>query len=173
MSISPAAILWALMQLSFWEGDASQNGEQAEARLAPWAEAISAEALQENDAAAAIAVGWHESRWASYILEGRCLEGPVGMRCDPDAHGDPQSLGPWQLRRVACPLAWQEDPSPRVQAHCAISLLWYHRHRCARQHPAGDWAGAISGFNLGCDWPRAAARERTRRRVLGWLLAYP
>lgn len=43
-----------------------------------------------------LAKGRGESAFAAYVHEGRCQEGPVGARCDPDKKGVARAHGPWQ-----------------------------------------------------------------------------
>lgn len=169
------AVLWALLTLTPWREDAQDPGEVREEMLRPWAEAIAATAVSYEHAAAMVAVGRHESRWARYILEGRCLDGPPGLQCDLKPNGEPWSIGPWQLRKVACPEAWEPAASPYIHARCAARLLLGAKSRCAGIHPGGEWAGAFSGFNVGCQWPGAVERERTRKSVLSrlWATRWP
>ena len=70
------------------------------AELEPIAAAIASVSATREDAASLIALGWHESKYARAVLEGRCHE--LGERaCDRGL-----ALGPWQLHQAACSRAW-------------------------------------------------------------------
>lgn len=129
------------------------------------ADVISLVARSPEEAAALIAQGHHESRFAAYVLEGRCLEGPKGHRCDPDREG-PRAAGPWQVWRW-CKGAHRNPGSDEALlsgAKCALSVMRLGLARCA------SWHGAFSALRGGgCEWKGAAARVQTMRSVLARL----
>jgi len=153
--------LW--IQMGIWQ---QGPAEMERARLRPWATAISE--LQSTDQlkVAVAYVAWKETRLAAYVLEGRCKEGPRGQRCDPGRDGEPRALGPWQLHRAACPLAWEQGPSSyRVQADCAARQIRYAMRRCSNES-SGYWQGAFNGYaGRRCDDPRGAVRAREHARM--------
>lgn len=160
--------------------DAGEAPEAREARLTPVAESI-AEAVKGHPDAVTIAsalleLGRSETHYAAYVLEGRCLDGPVGSQCDPDSRtGKPRARGPWQVWSW-CREAWEypagSRESLRAEARCAARNWAYARHRCRGAHPAGTWAGAFSGYRAqSCRWQPAAARATRMRSVHARLAA--
>lgn len=125
---------------------------------------------REQLAAALLALGWHETRWAQYVGEGRCAEGPPGQRCDPDRAGRPRARSYWQVWRVAWPQLWKTRPgSPEAVQEAAwgaavrMSGAWW---RCRKQ-AVTPLAGAFSGYRaLSCTWPSATDRAATTQRML-------
>src|SRR5690606_18816635 len=86
-----------------------ESADERAERLKPVAGAIWQAAAQRPSgftrgqwSAVLTALGWHESRWAAYVHDGRCSEGPVGARCD-----DGRARTAWQLHRSACPSVWE------------------------------------------------------------------
>lgn len=127
--------------------------------------------------AGTITIGQRESHWAKYVGEGRCKEGPVGMRCDPDKDGNPRAHSFWQLWPSACPGLAKLTPGSVAQldraASCAAAQLATAYHRCHwSQH--GRWAGAFAGYRSSdCNWSGGPRRARVmvqvenRLRVIG------
>jgi hypothetical protein len=174
LSLSVEAILGAMMALPTWYQDAAEPPEERRALLYLVAESIAEAAGDDRQIAAAlIAVGYHESRFARYVVEGRCMDGPPGARCD-----NGRARGVFQLWQVACSSAYQHPAgslaSMRAEARCAANLWRGARGRCRDRHPAGDDAGAMSGYGRGsvCTWGPGAARAATMRAV-GLRLARP
>lgn len=161
------AILAVLMGLPAWYEDAGEPRAARLELLGPVASAIAgASGGDHQRAAALIALGWHESKFGRYVLEGRCSDGPPGARCD-----NGRARGAWQLWAVACPAAYQYPAgsleSLELEARCADRLLQGARGRCRGRHPAGALAGAFSGYRgLDCRWPGGAGRARTAEAVL-------
>jgi hypothetical protein len=163
-----------------WPPFYTETDEQPEARrlrLVMAAQAIEQVAHATPDpaqtAAALLAIGFHESRFAAYVGQGRCHEGPKGARCD-----EGRARGYWQLWRVACPPAWRLEPGSRealhAEARCAArawrGALW----RCRRRHPAGPIAGAFAGYRgADCEWARGARRAQTFERIASKLRGSP
>jgi hypothetical protein len=159
-------ILAAMLALPQYVADRSDTPEARAALYRPTAQAI-AEVSNGNrvKAAALIALAYEESRFARYVLEGRCKDGPKGSRCDWNyLTRSPRARGPWQLWSW-CTDAWRHPDgsieSLRSGARCASRLLAGAKQRCLGRHPAGDWAGAYSGYRNGaCTWAPAAGRAR-------------
>jgi hypothetical protein len=165
--MSWSTILAVMLAQPTWHGDLAETPEQRADLLRPVAMAIELATEDTTEQAALVALGWHESRWARYVVSGHCSDGPSGVRCD-----NGQARHPWQLHRSACPSAWalaEDDPRALERsAACAVRLLRGARGRCRGMHPAGDWAGAFSGFARGgqCTWAPAAGRARSMSAAL-------
>jgi hypothetical protein len=118
-------------------------------------------------AAAMVSLGWHESKYAQAIGEGRCHDLPKGMQCD-NGH----ARGYWQSWKVACPAAWQvEHGSPTELSEsswCAARLLSSAYRFCSDwEHQPDPWARAFGRYaGRGCSWIGGPPRVRTMRRVL-------
>jgi len=118
-------------------------------------------------AAALIAVGWHESKFAQAIGEGHCDSLPKGMRCD---NGRARSY--FQLWQVSCPAAWQEPHGStaelRQSSWCAARLLSSAYRFCSADEENPDpWARAFGRYaGRTCGWVGGIGRVRTMRRVL-------
>ena len=160
--MTPAVILAALLRLAPWHQD-HDAPEARRALLEPIAAAIAATARSREEAAALVAVGWSETKFARAVLEGHCDRMPAGSRCD---HG--RARGPWQVH-AWCRDAWAlPDGSPEAYtpaARCVLRALRGGLQRCSSWH--GAMAALLGGG--GCrDFARADAYEQTMRTVLGW-----
>lgn len=107
-------------------------------------------------------IGERETHWARYVGEGRCKDGPVGMRCDPDRFGNPRARTYWQLWPAACPKLKHTVPGSEAElmlgARCAAAQLRTAYARCS-SNPHGRWAGAFAGYrSIDCHWPGGARR---------------
>lgn len=164
--------VWALLcALTPSRLDLDESCADRATRLAPAAYWCTVYAQSRDELAACITLGIHESRWARYVGEGRCRDGPQGERCDPDRHGRPRARGWWQLHRSACPALWRTPlgSSEAIQAgaRCAVAVWRGALWRCRGRHPAGPLAGAYAGYRgLDCEWPGGVRRARTH----GWVL---
>lgn len=160
-------ILAVMLSQPTWHGDMAETPEQRADLLRPVAMAIELATEDQTEQAALISLGWHESRFARYVIEGRCQDGPPGARCD-----NGRARSPWQLWRRSCPSAWElAEDDPRAMersAACAARLLRGARGRCRGMHPAGDLAGMFSGYARGgrCTWGPAAGRAQSMGAVL-------
>jgi hypothetical protein len=163
-------ILAILLAWPAFYTETDEQPEKRRARLVMAALAIehaaNATADPQETAAALLTIGFEESRFAAYVGEGRCSEGPKGARCD-----EGKARGYWQLWRVACPRAWQLEHNSRralrEQARCAARTWRGAKLRCRRRHPAGPVAGAFAGYRgADCTWHRGAKRAERFRRVL-------
>jgi hypothetical protein len=122
-----------------------------EARLAAIASAIDTATDNRDERAMLLSLGWHESRWARYVQEGRCSDGPPGQRCD-----EGRSVGPWQQR------AFDDSPVPDVlpaQALRALRLLKFGQHRC-KLVLDDEFVGAFASYGSGGSCAPAAFAER-------------
>ncbi len=162
------AILAAMLAQPVWYQDVHETPEQRADLLRPVAMAVALATEDRTEQAAMVALGWHESRWARYVIEGRCKDGPDGARCDSG-----RARSPWQVHRYGlCRSAWtyaEDDPRTlELAAECAVRLLRGAKSRCRGLHPAGDWAGAFSQYGTGarCTRPKSAERVGTMQTVL-------
>lgn len=125
-------------------------------------------------AAALIVIGHEETRFARYVHENRCLDGPPGMRCDLDDKGVPRARGLWQVWRVACPDLWDRmvDASleaTKAAAWCSATRIAGAYRRC-QNHNRDAWSGAFSGYRgASCTWPGAVRRARRVRQLIARL----
>ena len=171
-------ILAAMISLTQYGGDVHVDPPEDRARLyMPTARAISAVAANRTEAAALISLGYHETAFARYVLQGFCEQGPVGAQCDGG-----RARGPWQVW-AWCTKAWDgPDGTERAiyeGAKCAIVLLRRSRTDCARICQATGsgckpMIAAFSGYaGRGCEWPRAAVRVQTMALIEGRLKTQP
>jgi hypothetical protein len=163
-----------------WPPFYTETGEQPEkrrARLVVAAIEIERAAQATKDpretAAALLTLGFEESRFAAYVGEGRCAEGPAGARCD-----EGKARGYFQVWAVACPAAWRlpagSRASLRAEAKCAARAWRGARLRCRNRHPAGSIAGAFAGYRgADCTWARGAKRAKRYQRVFSKLHGGP
>lgn len=164
-------ILATLLWFPHASVDAGESHDARRARLLPFAALVAA--LPPHRAAAVLAVGYHESRFAAYVAHG-CEDVPDGAAgCDRDRWGRPRALGYTQLWRVACPSAWKlPHNSPEQLAAivtCTDKRLRHSLRRCRGQHPLGDVAGMFAGYRgIDCTWEGKdmAKRVNTYHRVL-------
>lgn len=140
------------------------------AALRPVAELIAKESRTFEEAAALTETGWSETKWALYVLQGRCLDGPKGQRCDVGRNGQPRARGPFQVWGW-CKEAW--TPADGTQealaggTACAIRMLRAQAKLCEGKHPAGRWAGAFAGYAAkSCDWKEGGERAARMAKVL-------
>lgn len=154
-------VLAAMLAQPTWYQDVEETPEARADLLRPVAMAVTLATEDPTEQAALVALGWHESRWARYVIEGRCHDGPSGARCD-----NGRAVSPWQVWAVACPPAHTLPPDHPVvnerAAACAVRLLRGGRSRCRGLHPAGDWAGAFVAYGGGASCQRRSGAERAR-----------
>lgn len=145
------AILIVMMSGPSWIGDRDDSTEDRKDLLRPLAAAI-AEVSNESpnpiqSASILIALGQNETKFARYVLEGRCLDGPPGMKCDYSPRTKkPLSRGPFQVRNW-CKKAWKAvDGSPESfveGARCALHYVQKGLSRCLKSKYRA-WQGAYS-----------------------------
>lgn len=162
MSVSAAAILSVLLSHPSWT-DRHATPEQRRVALEPVAIAIAEASRDRGDAAMLVALGLHESGFATGVVHGVCRKG----ECDGG-----RARGAWQLHAAACREAYAFDAgteeSIAAEARCAIRQLRYHGFRC-RDHALSPMVGGFSGYATGgasCHWLGAEARARTTRRIV-------
>jgi hypothetical protein len=168
------AVLCVLMSLPPHYTDAEEPAAEREKRLEEIAGAVTyaVEHVSTGDAvqlaAAVLVLGWAESRWARYVGEGRCEDGPKGARCDPDRRGVPRARSYWQLHRRACRQLWATPKGSRAAlqaaAVCAARRWQGGLKMCAGRCKWGPQAGAFAAYRGGvgpdpCNWPGALARK--------------
>jgi len=149
-------ILKAMIALGGFSLDKDMPLEERTALYLPQAQAIHRAARTDEEAAALIADGFLESRFAKAILTGHCELMPKGMQCDPDKHGIPRARGAWQV--------WEfcKATTPEGEARCVLGTMRMGIARC------GTWEGAFSALagRGGCNWVGAPRRVQLMRQVL-------
>jgi len=158
MSALAAHVLAVLLFLAPWHHDRGLTPEQRVALLTPVATAIVHATQDRQEIAFLVAQGWHESKFAGLVLQGRCTEMPRDQRCDPDRHGRPQSVGPWQVKGRWC----RGADTLEGQAACVLKLARLGRKRCK-----GSWEAAFAaqrGAGV-CESRQAPRRYATMRDV--------
>ncbi len=163
ISVSAEAILAAMLAFPQYTGDRHADGPADRARLyRPVAAAIAEVSRNHTEAAALVALGYSETAFARYVLDGYCHQGPAGARCDGG-----RARGAWQVWSHCRPL-WagpENAPSRHLDgARCAIRLLRAGRVRCGTLRGA---FGVCAG--RGCDWRGGAARAKLTATVKGRL----
>jgi len=159
--VSWPTILAVMLSQPTWYQDLAETPEQRADLLRPVAMAIELATEDRTEQAALIALGYAESTWSRYVIEGRCSDGPAGARCD-----NGRARSPWQLHARACPSAWElAEDDPRAlerSAVCAVRLLRGARGRCR------GWLGAFAGYARGasCSWPGAKRRVESMGAAL-------
>ena len=137
---------------------------EREALLTPVAASILVATDRPFEIAALVATGFQESGWRSAVLNDRCRKSKTDPACD---HG--KALGPWQVHKVACPLAFGHEPGALIAkveaAECAVRLLRGGRTAC------GSWEGSFARYATGhsCEWSGAPARARATWRAFAKL----
>lgn len=144
-------VLIAMLRLSPFFTDKGESLEARKAFLLPTAQAIASVATSAEEAAALIALGHAESKFARAVLEGRCTDMPRGMQCD---HG--KARGAWQV------WSWCKAIDQAGEARCVLSQMRLGKSRCA------DWNGAFAaGIGKGgCQWSGAPKRVQVMRSIL-------
>jgi hypothetical protein len=164
VALSPHAVLTVALSLSQYVGDRGDSPEQREALYLPVATAIAEVARTNAEAAMLLALAFHESGLARFVIEGRCSDGPPGQRCDGG-----KARGVFQLHAAACRDAWElEDGSTdsiRAEARCAIRLLRWNADR-GKDRTASRLRAAFAGYAArDWSWDGAAKRAETARKI--------
>ena len=164
MAVSSTAVLAAALSLSQYVGDKVETLEQRSALYRPVAEAIAAVSRTNTEASLLIALAFHESGFARFVVEGRCADGPPGQRCDGG-----RARGVFQLHQSACPEAWKleggSSQSVRAEAGCAIRLLRWNADR-GKDHAPSRLHAAFAGYAAReWTWDGAAKRVETARKI--------
>lgn len=143
-------VLITLTSFPVWKYDRGDTEEERRALLEPTAAAIATVARETKDpthtAAILITLAQSETGLARFILEGRCKDGPPGIRCDWDpTTGRPRARGPFQVWGW-CKKAWSlpaaSEEGIAEGARCALSLLHRARKTCKRSR----WPGAFARY---------------------------
>lgn len=157
--VTSGLLLAVLNLLPVWHGDAGDPIELRAARAAPVVSAVLEATDSPSERSDLLVIAYAESRLASYVLEGRCHEGPVGQRCDGG-----RAWGPWQVHRW-CKSWGYDTPEGLVgQARCALSRLRMARAICRSR------AGGLAGYRGGapdCDPARGARLLALSQRIEG------
>jgi hypothetical protein len=164
MAVNSTAVLAAALSLSQYVGDKVETPEQRSTLYRPVAEAIAEVARTNVEASMLIALAFHESGFARFVIEGRCADGPPGQRCDGG-----KARGVFQLHQSACPDAWKlqdgSAPAIRAEAHCAIRLLRWNADR-GKDHAPSRLHAAFAGYAAReWNWDGAAKRVETARKL--------
>jgi hypothetical protein len=164
MAVSPDAVLAAALSLSPYVGDKIDTPEQRSTLYRPVAEAIAEVAKTKSEASILVALAFHESGFARFVIEGRCAQGPPGQRCDGG-----KARGVFQLHEAACREAWKlkdgSVESIRAEARCAIGLLRWNAERGKDLTPTRVHAAFAGYAARGWDWDGAAKRVETARKI--------
>jgi len=164
MPVNSMAVIAAAMSLSQYVGDRLETPEQRSALYRPVAEAIAEVSRTDAEASLLVALAYHESRLARFVIEGRCADGPRGQRCDGG-----KARGVFQLHQSACPEAWVlEDGSTesmRAEARCAIRLLRWNAARGKGRAPSRLHAAFAGYAARDWNWSGAAKRVATALRI--------
>lgn len=163
--IALAPVLAAMLSLAPYTADRAATPDEREALLTPLAYEISMVARTPSEGALLVAVAFHESGFARYVLEGRCKDGPPGQRCDGG-----KARGVFQLHAATCPAAYAlpegSRGSLRAEATCALSLLRWGGQQC-REHALTPVLGGLSMYaGRGCRWAGAERRAKTAAGLL-------
>lgn len=156
-------ILATLLKLHLWSPDVTQENpaERAE-RLQVASVAIAAAASSRDETAFLLAEGEAETRFAKYVGEDRCQDGPAGVRCD---HGT--ARGYWQAHRAACPALFElpdgDERAVAVAAQCSIALFRYARFACSA--PEGVF-NLPAGRRCSDPWGRARLKRMAEIRAM-------
>jgi hypothetical protein len=121
-------ILSLMLSLAPSRLDVSESIEQRRVLYTDVAAAICASTENRKARVFLLAQSYAETKWARYVLEDRCQDGPEGERCD-----EGRATGPWQIHRY-CRKAWSTQRSrvTRFAAGARCALRGYHAglHRC-------------------------------------------
>lgn len=151
--LTHAMIMAVMLAMPPGIGDERATEDERRAFLDPVATAIHQVAQESPNpirtASILLALGRNETRFARYVIEGRCKDGPPGMRCDwSRRHNRPVARGPFQVHPW-CTVAWSL-PEASVEsltagARCAVSYVQRALKRCLKsKHEA--WPGAFAVY---------------------------
>lgn len=151
--LTQAMILAVMLAMQPGFGDERATDEERRAFLEPVAAVILQVASEAPNpirtASVLLALGKNETRFASYVLEGRCQDGPPGERCDWSRRTNrPVARGPFQVHPW-CKGAWSV-PETSIEslvggARCAVSLVNRALERCLKTRHAA-WEGAFAVY---------------------------
>jgi hypothetical protein len=166
--VSAVVVLKVFLMQAPLDWDRSLSVENRTELTRPYAEAVAQAAHTYWEAALLMAQAISETHMASYVIEGRCMEGPVGYRCDPK-HGVPRARGPWQLHLEACRSAYEfpetSNESVMAEAECAMQAMRYFAH-VGKDHAQTPNHAAFCGMGpKPWDWPGANKRVNLAKTI--------
>lgn len=161
--VSAIVVLKVLLMQAPFDRDRSLSIEERAEFERPYAEAIAKAAHTYWEVALLESDAISETHMARYVIEGRCMDGPVGQQCDAK-HGAPQARGVWQLHEEACRQAWAFPEASResimLEAECAIKLMRHYSYT-GRGHALTPNHAAFCGMGAR-PWNWAGADERVK-----------
>jgi len=134
---------------------------------APWTRESGCRPIWGGDslelAAAVLALGRHETHWASAVQAGRCSD--LGrLACDRG-----RARGPWQAWQRACPALHAAEPGSdaalRAGAWCAVRLLSGAARFCANRGEPPNWPGAFRRYGGAACYPGNERRAAAMRGI--------
>jgi len=169
------AILLVLLSLPPFYSDKNEPAKGRTARLEKAARAI-AQAAENSElptiplAAALIQQGYSETKFARYVGEGRCKDGPKGSQCDLDQNGQPRARTYWQTWKVFCPKAWKLSPGSQDELNAAaecVARTMERGFRICSSKGLDGWTGAFARQRgpAFCTTKKAPARARARIEI--------
>jgi len=134
-------ILRAWLALAPWYLDAHESGEQRTELYRPVAAVVCGIGRTPLERAYLARQAYDETRLARAVIEGRCQDMPVGVRCD-----EGRATGPWQVH-AWCRAAWDQESTDveRWAAGASCSLRAF-RSGFARCHTVEGGIAANSGL---------------------------
>jgi hypothetical protein len=154
----PVVLLRVLLSLAVWHQDADLSPDARSALYRPVAEAICRVSRTTQEQAWLAAQAYSETTLAAYVIEGRCADGPPGIRCD-----EGRATTEWQVHRF-CIAAWTAptlDERREAGARCAL--------KTARRGLTVCGVAGAFGFQTGrrvCEAPWLEPRVRLYRWIL-------
>lgn len=113
----PIVLLRILLSLAVWHQDADLSREARSALYAPVVETICRVGRTPQEQAWLATQAYSETTLAKYVIEGRCADGPPGIRCD-----EGRATTEWQAHGH-CTAAWTAptlEERREAGAQCAI-----------------------------------------------------
>ena len=166
--VSAIVVLKVFLMQAPFDWDRSLSVEERTELSRPYAEAVAKAANTYWEAALLVADAISETHMARYVIEGRCMQGPVGQQCDPK-HGVPRARGVWQLHEAACRKAWASPESSyesiQLEAECTIQLMRHYSH-VGKAHAQSPAHAAFCGMGpKPWDWPEADKRVKLAKVI--------
>lgn len=167
-AVSAIVVLKVFLMQAPFDWDRGLSVEERTELDRPYAEAVAKAAHTYWEAALLMSQAISETHMARYVIEGRCMQGPAGYRCDP-RHGVPRARGVWQLHETACKRAWALPESSyesiMFEAECAMQSMRYFSH-IGREHAQTPAHAAFCGMGpKPWDWPGAEKRVALAKTI--------
>jgi hypothetical protein len=157
-------ILAFWLALPGWYGDRHLTDAQRLDLWMPVAKTICRVAKTDTDRARAATQAYFEgSRLARYVIQGRCHQGPPGVRCD-----DGLAWGVWQVHRW-CKRAWNKSLPVHERRDAALRCV-LQAGRTGLRSCRGEQGWFSAQWSLHCTY-RWAVRAAMARRLLKKLMA--